>query len=148
MSGAGSARRLCPFSTLSPGSKGVVFDQAHVTKEEIPHERLKAVGGNFFEWAPPGGDAYLLRFVLHDWSDENAATILRCLRRAMKPSATLILAEWVIPEGREENLSKWPGLHMMVMFEGARERTHTEHRRLLAAEGFEMDLVNTYRFPR
>lgn len=139
--GGGIGTQIVSILNAFPRSKGVVFDLPHVASDAIPHQRLKAIGGNFFEWAPPGADAYLLRFVLHDWSDENAAAILRSVRRSMKPSASLALAEWMISEERGQDLSKWTDLHMMVMFPGARERTLTELNQLLAAEGFELDEV-------
>ena len=54
----------------------------------------------------------------------------------MKPSATLILVEWLIPEGPGHDLSKWTDLHMMVVYQGARECTQTELNSLLATLGF------------
>jgi len=137
--GGGIGTQIVSILNAFPLTKGVVFDLPHVVAEAIPHERLKATGGSFFEWAPSGADAYLLRFILHDWSDENAAAILRAVRCSMKPSATLILAEWLIPEGPEHDLSKWTDLHMMVLFQGARERTRTELSRLLTTAGFESE---------
>ena len=40
------------------------------------------VGGNFFESVPADADAYLLFFVLHDWSDEESAAVLPTVRRS------------------------------------------------------------------
>jgi hypothetical protein len=139
--GGGIGTQIVSILNAFPSSKGVVFDLPHVAAEAIPHERLKTVGGSFFEWAPRGADAYLLRFILHDWSDENAAAILRSVRRSMKPSATLVLAELMIPEEPGNDFNKWTDLHMMVMFQGARERSREELRKLLAREGFELEAV-------
>jgi hypothetical protein len=139
--GGGIGSQIVSILDTFPLSKGIVFDQPHVVVESLRHDRLAAVGGNFFVSAPPGADAYLLRFVLRDWSDEDAAAILRCICRAMKPSATLILAEWVVPEGPGSDLSKWTDLHMMVLFTAARERTLTEFRELFGASGFELEKV-------
>jgi hypothetical protein len=33
------------------------------------HERLSFVGGDFFAAVPSAGDAYLLKYILHDWED-------------------------------------------------------------------------------
>ncbi|RWR99680.1 O-methyltransferase: family 2-like protein [Dinothrombium tinctorium] len=56
---------------------GTVFEQpqvAIIAAENIAEHKLsdrcKAVGGNFFESVPAGGDCYLLKFVLSDWNDE------------------------------------------------------------------------------
>lgn len=136
--GGGIGTQIVSILNAFPQSKGVLFDLPHVVATAIPHKRLKADAGNFFECAPQGADAYLLRFILHDWSDESAAAILRTLRRSMKPSATLILAELLILEGPGYNLSKWTDLHMMVLCPGGRERTQSELNSLLTAEGFEL----------
>lgn len=139
--GGGIGTQIVSILDAFPQSKGILFDQPHVIAEAITHERLETIRGNFFESAPADADAYLLRWVLHDWSDERAAAILRTVRSSMKPSATLILAELLIPEGEKNGFSEWTDLHMMVMFEGARERTRTEFRKLLATEGFELEHV-------
>jgi hypothetical protein len=139
--GGGIGTQIVSILNAFPQSKGIVFDLPHVLAETIPHERLRSVEGSFFERVPQGADAYLLRFILHDWSDENAAAILRSLRRSMKASASLILAELMIPEEPGDDFSKWTDLHMMVMFRGARERTQAELGKLLTSEGFQLEEV-------
>ncbi|CBI21918.3 unnamed protein product, partial [Vitis vinifera] len=49
----------------------IVFDQPHVANLEVG-ENLEIVGGNIFEAIPPA-DAILLKWILHDWSDEEFA---------------------------------------------------------------------------
>ena len=46
-------------------------------------ERVEVVAGSFFDRVPPGADAYLIKFVLHDWDDESAGQILCRLREAV-----------------------------------------------------------------
>jgi O-methyltransferase domain len=55
--------------------------------------RYDIVGGNFFETAPEGGDAYLMRHIIHDWEDDDAIAILKVCRRAMRETARLLLIE-------------------------------------------------------
>jgi hypothetical protein len=98
---------------------------------------MEAVSGDFFEWVPAGADAYLLRFIPHDWADAEAAVILGSLRRSMKPTARLIVVESVISEGPAFNFGKWTDLQMLVCI-GGRERTETEYRLLLSAAGFDL----------
>jgi O-methyltransferase domain len=121
-------------------SKGVLFDQSRVGAESISHNRMEVIGGNFFESVPTGADAYLLRWILHDWAEPEAAAILGSLRRAMKPTARLILVEDIIPEGATFDLSKWIDLQMLVCL-GGRERTETEYRALLRGAGFDLQEV-------
>ena len=89
---------------------------------------------------PTGADAYLLRFVLHDWADAEAALILGSLRRATNPTARLIVVESVIREGPAFNFGKWSDLQMLVCV-GGRERTETEYRALLTAARFDLQEV-------
>jgi len=48
---------------------------------------------------PPGGDAYLLSHIIHDWSKEQCLTILGHCRKVIKPGGRLLIAETVLPAG-------------------------------------------------
>ena len=43
---------------------------------EASDGRLERVGGDFFEDVPIQADAYVMRWILHDWSDEEKAAVL------------------------------------------------------------------------
>src|SRR5262245_36169660 len=138
--GGGIGTQLVSILDASPSSRGILFDQPHLGPESISHNRMEVIGGNFFESVPMGADAYLLRWILHDWAELEAAAILGSLRRAMKPTARLIVVENVIPEGASFHLGKWIDLQMLVCLRG-RERTETEYRELLTAAGFDLQEV-------
>jgi hypothetical protein len=138
--GGGIGTQLVSILDASPSSKGILFDQPHLHAESISHDRMNAVGGDFFASVPADADAYLLRWVLHDWTDTEARAILRTLRRSMKPTARLIVAESVIPQGAAFDFGKWADLQMLVLV-GGRERTETEFRDLLLAAGFGLQNV-------
>jgi O-methyltransferase domain len=36
-------------------------------------DRVDIVAGSFFDAVPPGGDAYILKSIVHDWEDEQFA---------------------------------------------------------------------------
>ncbi len=121
---------------------GVLFE-APTVREEAERRlaaadvaaRCSVVGGDFFESVPAGGNAYLLQFILHDWDDAHALTILRNCRRAMEPQSRLLLIESLIPTDDTPTLSKLMDLEMLVVC-GGREREESEYRALLAAAGF------------
>jgi hypothetical protein len=94
--------------------------------------------GDFFEAVAPGGDAYLLKSVLHDWEDERAKTILSNCRDAMTADATLLIVELVLPAEATPaaRAAVMSDISMMVN-PGGRERTEAEFRSLLAESGFE-----------
>jgi hypothetical protein len=54
----------------------VLFDHPAVVAG-ADADAFEVVGGSFFDSVPEGGDAYLLKSVLHDWEDEPAIEILR-----------------------------------------------------------------------
>lgn len=100
------------------------------------------VGGSFFDAVPAGGDAYLLKYILHDWEDDRAATILRRCREVMASGAVLLVIEQVHPEqleagGAAERLARLD-LQMLVLTPGGRERIEAKFRHLLADAGFEL----------
>ena len=138
--GGGIGTQLVSILEASPASKGILFDKLHLRAESIPHDRIQVIDGDFFESVPTGADAYLLRFILHDWDDADAVAILGSVRRAMKPTARLIFIESVIPTGPEFNFGKWTDLQMLVCV-GGRERTETEYRALLSTAGFDLQEV-------
>lgn len=52
----------------------------------------------FTEQPVKGADVFLLRCILHDWSDKYAIKILRALVPALKPDVRIIVNEAVVPE--------------------------------------------------
>jgi SAM-dependent methyltransferase len=138
--GGGIGTQLSAILDRFPESRGILFDQPHVGAAAIPHARIEFVAGDFFASVPAGADAYLLRWILHDWPDRRASDILQTVRRALKPGARLMLVDAVVPPGPEDSFGKWADLLMLVMLAG-RERTEAEFRALLAGAGFDLEQV-------
>lgn len=103
-------------------------------------DRVDIVGGSFLETVPEGGDAYVLKNVIHDWPDADAVTILSNVRRAARPGSTLLLVEYVIPDHDRQFVGKWADMEMLVQA-GARERTSDEYRKLYEQAGFRLTRV-------
>ena len=128
--------------------RGVLFDMPHVVKGAAEFlagkglsSRVRIEGGSFFEGVPEGADAYVMKHIIHDWSDELSLRILRNLRARMAPTARLLLVEAVVPEPNVADFSKFLDLEMLVVTEGGRERTRQEFRALLEAAGFELERI-------
>jgi len=138
---------LAPHSHL----EGVVFDRPPVAdraSEQIAAaglaDRCRAVGGDFFDQVPTGGDRYLLKHVIHDWDDERALAILASCRRAMSPDAKLLLVEGVYPERVDTSLeSKGAAANdvNMLVCTGGRQRSEAEFRSLYERAGFTLDRI-------
>jgi hypothetical protein len=134
----GIGTQLAAILHRFPAVRGILFDQPHVGAEAIAHPRISVASGDFFSAVPEGADAYLLRWILHDWPDPKAAEILRVVRRAMRPEARLVLVESVVPPGPIFSHGKWADLLMLVNLAG-RERTEAEFAALLDGAGFRLE---------
>ena len=107
----------------------VVADAPNLLRETDVTDRVRIAEGSFFDNVPGDGDAYVLKNIMHDWPDEKAVRILRNVRAAAGPEATVLLVEFVIPDHNRDFPGKWVDLEMMLNL-GARERTADEYRDL------------------
>jgi hypothetical protein len=145
--GGSQGALLGAFLAARPSATGVLFDRVDVVAGLAPDlgdpglaGRVEIVGGDFFVEVPPGGDAYLLKLVLHDWPDPDAVRILRAVRAAIDPAGVLAVVELVVPPDGARSPAHLLDLSMLVGF-GGRERTREEFRALLAESGFRLDEV-------
>jgi hypothetical protein len=104
--------------------------------------RVRTESGDFFREVPAGGDAYIMKNIIHDWDDDRSLTILRNIRKRLdgRPDGRLILLEGVVPSDNTPHLSKLIDLEMM-MLPGGRERTEQEFAALFARAGFTLTRV-------
>ena len=79
----------------------------------------------------------MMKWIIHDWDDQKAITILRNCRNEMQPNGKLILVDCVVPETNEPHFSKFIDLNMLVMT-GGKERTAKEFAKLLSDAGFKL----------
>ncbi|HKC64705.1 MAG TPA: methyltransferase [Pyrinomonadaceae bacterium] len=142
--GGGHGSLLAAILKANPGTRGVLFDLPTVVegaKERLEMEgvldRAEVVGGDFFDSVPSGGDAYMMKLIIHDWDEERAVRILKNCHSAMEDGGRLLLVETVVPEGNEPSFAKMMDLQMLVMT-GGRERTEAEYRDLFASGGFRL----------
>lgn len=145
--GGGHGPLLANILAGAPNSRGVLYDLPTVvcSASELPcstdvADRMYIEAGSFFERVPSDGDAYVLKNILHDWPDETAVRILRNVRAAADPHATVLLIELVIPDHDRDFPGKWADLEMLLNL-AARERTAVEYRNLLSQAGFRMTRV-------
>lgn len=138
--GAGGAL-LIALLEANRDLRGTVFDRPDVVPE-VPRfaaaagvqDRTAAVGGDFFEEVP-SADLYLLKYILHDWNDEQCVEILRNCRRSAPPGARIAIIELLVGPANEPGLAPLMDMNMLVMATG-RERTLDEYRILLAKGGW------------
>lgn len=139
---------ICPILQKYPQMRGILTDLAHVLEtatdcicEHGVQSRLERIPCDFFKAVPAGGDAYLMKNIIHDWDDEKCLTILGNIRTAMgAPQGRVILFETVIVPGNEPHFSKFLDIEMLAM-PGGRERNEAEFRALFGRVGFRLTRI-------
>lgn len=149
--GGGHGALLAALLRAHPRMTGTLFDLPSVVAGASPAldemgiaERACIRAGDFFDEAPAGADLYVMKSVLHNWDDTDAARILATCRAAMAPDARLLVIERVVPEGNVPSEAKLFDISMLVVA-GGRERTEAEYRRLFDGAGLALARVATTR---
>ncbi len=146
--GGGHGLLLATALKTNPDAKGILFDQPQVVEGagkilevEGVAERVSTIGGNFFESVAVEADVYLMKFIIHDWNDEQSIRILSNIAESAKPGARLLLVETVVEEDDSiASMSKVMDLNMLAMTSG-KERTATEYAALFEKTGFKLTRV-------
>ena len=144
--GGGDGTLLATVLAAHPSVRGIVYDSADGAEQAT--ETLEAAGvagrcsvetGDFFASVPAGGDAYLLKSIVHDWDDERAAAILRLCRDALPEQGRVLLVEPVLPDTVPPGGP--PGAYLsdlnMLVNVGGRERTLADFETLFRSAGLE-----------
>jgi hypothetical protein len=145
--GGGHGNLLAKILSTNSDLQGAVFDQTQVVagaREALERkclaERCEFVAGSFFESIPAGYEAYLMKYIIHDWNDEKAGQILRTCRRAASEGSKLLLIEVVLDSPTATALAALQDLEMLVLV-GSRERTKKEFTRLFEGAGFKLTRI-------
>jgi hypothetical protein len=130
-----------------PAARGVLFDlPGTIALAERPvaasglADRVELASGDFFAAVPSGGDLYLLKQILHDWSDDECRTILRNIRAAMAPGARLAVVERLLPERYRPHNAYVLDI-IMLMWTTGRERRLSHYVAMLGECGLAFDRV-------
>ncbi|MBM3513289.1 MAG: SAM-dependent methyltransferase [Alphaproteobacteria bacterium] len=141
--GGGRGGFMTAILNAHPHLRGILFDQAHVLAQ--PNQvrdaglaaRCEFVTGDFFTAVPKGGDVYLLKRILHDWSDADAARILKACAAAAGPSGKVVTIDAVLKPGGAPDPNKALDMGMLALLHG-RERTAAEFDTVFAAAGLQV----------
>jgi SAM-dependent methyltransferase len=141
--GGGQGILLAAIVQAYPEMSGVLFEMPSVADQADARlrtmgvrGRCEVVAGDFFKEIPAGGDAYILKDIIHDWDDERAVNVLANCRKALRtePNGKVLVIEKIIPPGNEPFAGKLTDITMLLMT-GGRERTGPEYCTLLATAG-------------
>jgi hypothetical protein len=145
--GGGGGALLAAILQRAKKSRGVLFDSRAVASgaeavlaEAGVADRCTIEDGGLFDPVTPGGDAYLLKHIIHDWPEAQAQEILRNLRKAMSPDSRLLLMEFVTPQDGRDHPAKLVDLWLMLLV-GGKERTEAQYAELFASTGFRLERI-------
>jgi hypothetical protein len=145
--GGGTGSTLAAILVANPSLKGILLDLPQVVTDPAPLEdagvadRCKVIGGDMLQRVPAGADAYIIKRVLMDWGDEQAAKILRNCAEAMPEDGKVLVVEMILPPGNEPTPGKPFDVLMLLMHPGARIRTEAELGHLFGTAGLRLNKV-------
>ena len=90
---------------------------------------------------PDGCDAYLMKHIIHDWSDEHCRTILGLMRKKLPKDGRVLLCEMVVTDEPGPTPAKMLDIEMLVMTVGGKERTQEEFAELFASCGLRLNRI-------
>ncbi|KAF4367332.1 hypothetical protein F8388_025750 [Cannabis sativa] len=149
--GGGSGAVLSMIVTKYPSIKGINFDLHHVIEDAPPFPGVAHVGGDMFV-SVPKGDAIFIKWICHDWSDEDCLKLLKNCYDAVPRHGKVIVAEFILSVAPDSSLAAKCTAHsdmIMLVDHGGKERTEKEFEELAKAAGFKgfkvvCNAFNTY----
>jgi hypothetical protein len=145
--GGGHGALLASILRRYPQMQGVLFDRAEIVAG-VPKDqfagcegRITIEGGSFFERVPDGCDAYIMKHIIHDWSDEHCRTILKLMRDKLPTDGRALVCEMVVTDEPGPTPAKMLDIVMLVMTVGGKERTKDEFAELFASSGLRLSSI-------
>ena len=143
--GGASGSLLQLLQVKNPSLRGIIYDRSNIVEfaeaavaQSGLSDRTQIVAGDFFE-SVPSGDLLLLKFILHDWNDEQCVQILQNCRASLAPGGPIAVMELIV---RKENpFAALNDMNMFVMSPG-RERSIDEYDALFEHAGLRRTAVH------
>ncbi|XP_062156624.1 caffeic acid 3-O-methyltransferase-like [Alnus glutinosa] len=138
--GGGLGVTINLITSRYPNIKAINFDLPHVIQNAPHYPGVEHVGGDMFRRVPKG-DAIFMKWILHDWSDEQCLKLLKNCYDATPSGGKVIVVEAVLPVMPEMSTSAKINCQMDVAMMtqinlGGKERTEAEFMALATKAGF------------
>ncbi|KAN0050934.1 hypothetical protein ACTA71_004235 [Dictyostelium dimigraforme] len=125
--------------------QGINFDLETVINsnenEKYQHPKLSHVSGDFFI-SVPESDCYLMKYILHDWSDEKCCEILKTISKSIKPKGKVFIFDLILDPSNYSKDGVCKDIFMMHFF-NSKERSLIELKQLINMCGFKIDKIDT-----
>jgi O-methyltransferase domain len=140
--GGGIGTLLAAILERREGVRGILVDAPEVLAEAEGFLRSRGVGdrvrlqaGDLFGEIEARADVYVLKWIMHDWSDDACRDILRRVRATMPAGSRIVTIDQHLERNRPSPISSMADLLMLVECEGGRERSPAEVHGLMRAAG-------------
>nr|QLI49054.1 O-methyltransferase 2 [Gloriosa superba] len=137
--GGGIGVTLSMIISKYPHIEGVNFDLPHVISEAPAIPGVEHVGGDMFVEIPRASNIFM-KWILHDWNDEQCVEILKNCRKALSDGGKVIIAEAILPETPKTDEASQEAFYgdvcMLTYNGGGKERTENELKSLAVNAGF------------
>ena len=145
--GGGHGTLLAGVLGQYPDMRGVLYDLPEVIAT-VPtgqfggcEGRIRLESGSFFEHVPERCDAYILKHIIHNWSDNNCGKILALMREQLPANGRVLVCEMVIQSDPVPTPAKMLDIEMLAMTVGGKERSPEEFRDLFASAGLRLGRI-------
>lgn len=154
--GGGSGAMAITLARHLPDLDITVVDRAPIlrvieenaTAAQVEH-RIRRLERDFFEDDLPGGaDVVTISNILHDWSRQQGAALIRRAHQSLRPGGRLIVNEWLIDDDRAGPLlSALMSLCMLIETTAGENLTGQEVADLMSGAGFDDIQIIPTSFP-
>jgi hypothetical protein len=150
--GGGTGTAIAEIVRTYPSIRGINYDLPHVVATAPHLPGVEHMGGDMFETVP-SADAIFMKWIMHDWGDEDCIKILKSCRKAIPETGKVIIVDVVALDsnqrgddndnsGQKEKAALDPNLVlvfdlvMVAHCSGGKERTEEEWKKILLEGGF------------
>ncbi|XP_047340278.1 caffeic acid 3-O-methyltransferase-like [Impatiens glandulifera] len=137
--GGGLGATLNIIVSKYPNIKGINFDLSHVICHAPHYPGVKHVEGNMFE-SVPKADVIFMKWILHDWSDDDCLKLLKNCYKALPSNGKVIVVEVVVPDVLDDKTSVksiyQTDMVTLTLYHGGKERTLNQFHILATQAGF------------
>ncbi|GLT82159.1 hypothetical protein SLE2022_005670 [Rubroshorea leprosula] len=137
--GGGLGVTLSFITSKYPFIKGINFDLPRVVQHAPLYLGVEHVGGDMFQ-SVPKGDAILVKWILHDWSDDLCVKLLKNCYGATPDNGKVIVVDAIAPNLPKKDIASRAiaqrDVFIMIKNHGGKERTQHESIELATRAGF------------
>ncbi|KFK27033.1 hypothetical protein AALP_AA8G325300 [Arabis alpina] len=149
--GGGLGNTLGFITSKYPHIMGINFDLAPVLARAPPYPGVTHEAGDMFIKIPKG-DAIFMKWILHDWTDEQCLKILKSCWDSLPKNGKVIIVEMVTPAAAKSrdicsNIVFGMDMTMLIQCSGGKERSLSEFEILASASSFSRCEIDSSVFP-